>query len=467
MLGFQNNLVEASEEDIIEEEGEETRHVVELVWRERLPLGMNLLTNDESGKLKVVDFPRGSQARLVCERRNYDPDMFEGATIVGVNGTEYDDSEELFEALRDPARPKTVQFQIAETEEIEKLRQFVESSNPKDLDENAQTKKKQVLNIRTVQFISEKEIGIEFEAASDDTCLVVSSFLQHDEGIVFAAEKSNKVKTGDVLCKVNDTVVCGSSREGATNSIKILEEAATKRPLHLSFCDPYLHQIRVTKTKDSIADGEMGGPAELVLEELPRKQGKRRIAVSGFKEVGGRAEASGILIGDHLVFVNGMPVGAACRWLGVSPGPALNEVYAMIRDESAYPMGLTFGRHKQSDSGWDPEAELRDENADTICVTSESQEHIGCLFDQTEGYDIIVRDFFGVAGSFQHAFLSSLGPKPYFPLTMVSLNGQFVPTYASPDMIRSALSRCWKQDGEVEVILCNDELQEMVQGLQI
>ena len=58
------NLAEVRENDIVRSVSQERSKVVELVWRDRLPLGMNLLMNDSSGKLKVVDFPRGSQARV-------------------------------------------------------------------------------------------------------------------------------------------------------------------------------------------------------------------------------------------------------------------------------------------------------------------------------------------------------------------------------------------------------------------
>lgn len=62
---------------------------VELVWRERVPLGLNILTNDESGYLKVIDLPRGTQARQVAQQAQLDPDIFKGSTIVSVNGRRY------------------------------------------------------------------------------------------------------------------------------------------------------------------------------------------------------------------------------------------------------------------------------------------------------------------------------------------------------------------------------------------
>ena len=53
-------MAEVSDDDLVEAMEDESAKEVELVWREHLPLGMNLLMNDDSGLLKVVDFPRGS-----------------------------------------------------------------------------------------------------------------------------------------------------------------------------------------------------------------------------------------------------------------------------------------------------------------------------------------------------------------------------------------------------------------------
>ena len=55
----QEGLEETSQDDIVAAAPVQKSNLVELVWREHIPLGMNLLLNDESGQLKVVDFPRG------------------------------------------------------------------------------------------------------------------------------------------------------------------------------------------------------------------------------------------------------------------------------------------------------------------------------------------------------------------------------------------------------------------------
>lgn len=46
------------------------KDIIELVWREPVPLGMKLLMNDGSGEVKVVEFPRGGQALRVAEAAN-------------------------------------------------------------------------------------------------------------------------------------------------------------------------------------------------------------------------------------------------------------------------------------------------------------------------------------------------------------------------------------------------------------
>lgn len=462
--------MEADEDVVVEEDRADKRNVIELVWRERLPLGMNLLTNDESGLLKVVDFPRGSQARVVCERRNLDPDLFEGATVVAVNGTEHEHSEELFDALREPGRPKTVRFRLAETEEAEKVRRFVDSSRTGlTSGSNSPKRNRSKLQLREVKFTLPGDLGIEFIPSLDCSTLVVHSFMQHEDGIVFAAEKTGRVKVGDFLVKVNDEFVVGRATEGSGGAIKLLEKCATMRPLVLGFCDPYSFQVSITKIDPAPGLDCSGGPEELVLEELPRTRGMRRIAISSFKEVSGMAEMSSILIGDHLVFVNGAPVGAGCRWLGVTPTPALDEIYNMLRDESAYPIGLTFARPRQGPSGWEANFSsdelLRDDQADTICVTAESQERIGCLFDQAPSGDILVRDFYGVAGIIQRSFAASMGPIIPLPVSIESLNGQFVPSYASVDMMRSAIKRSWKHENGMNMTLCNDELKTWAESL--
>lgn len=165
---MQEDLHEAGLEDIIAAKPVEVSDLIELVWRDRIPLGMNLLLNDESGLLKVVDFPRGSQARTVCEKRNLDPAGFQGATIVAVNGIRYTNEDDLFDALRDPNRPKTVQFELADTEDAERIRRFVEESQGDETSKKPKEVVQRKFESRCVEFKDEGDLGIEFANAPDN-----------------------------------------------------------------------------------------------------------------------------------------------------------------------------------------------------------------------------------------------------------------------------------------------------------
>jgi hypothetical protein len=464
---LQSNLVEADETVVMNETSSTDRTFVELVWRDRLPLGMNLLMNDESGLLKVVDFPRGSQARAVCEKRGLDPEIFKGSTVVGVNGAEYDDQDDLFEALKDPGRPKTVRFELADTEDAERIRRFVEGGDNKQDESGAPSEEdERQFRLRDVEFTQPGELGLEFADAPDSAGLVVRRFLGGPGGTVLAAERSGRVRAGDLLVKINGQMVISlggaESGSGSARAIERLQSEGRSRPLTLTFAEPYLFRQTIDiNMVSSLHEGRDGGPQELVLEELVVKEtGAKRVVLKGFEDVSGSAESSGIMIGDHLVFVNGMPVGAGCRWLGVSPPPTLAEIHAMMAHDKAYPMGLTFARpRRQRDaaSRWtNPSRDrmFRDDEAETMCVTFERPSQLGCVFDETRVHDVVVADFRAVPGVFQRA----LGPylRPKFPLSFDSVNGQFVPSYATKDMVRSAIQRSWKSEGHVDVCLCDD-----------
>ena len=447
-LHNQDELVEAGDDVIVMEPTEDT--VVELVWRERLPLGMNLLMNDDSGILKVVDFPRGSQARSVCEKRKFNPDAFKGASVVAVNGTEYLENDELFEALKDPGRPKTVGFRLAESEEAERLRRFLEGDAPP-----VPEQRERQFRLRKVLFNEPGELGVSFGAALDNSCLVVTSFVQID-GVVFAAERSGNVKVGDILTHVNDVPVLGMDGDGCTKAISALESAGATRPLSMTFSEPYLYQAEVpTPESDTGVDGQ-GGPSELVLVET-QNSGKRRITVHGFVNVSGRAESSNIFIGDHLVFINGLPVGAACRWLGVPKAPTMQEVMALLRDPLHYPIGLTFARPvKQAGSRW-RSGEFSDSEAETVCVTADGPERIGCQFGADNVYSVVVTDFLAVPGVYQRAMHSCKDDNGLIHASIESINDQFVPSYATVDLVKNALNRSWKENKTTVIKLCDDE----------
>jgi hypothetical protein len=454
---FQENLAEATDDVIVSEMLSSDHSFVELVWRERLPLGMNLLMNDDSGLLKVVDFPRGSQARVVCERRGFDPEAFKGATIVAVNGSVYEDQEDLFDSLKDAGRPKSIRFKLPDTEDAERLRRFLEGYKQTP----TATIEPRCFRLRKVLFQNEGELGIEFKPSMDNIGLVVKGFVEGQAGIVLAAERSGNVVVGDLLTHINDEPLLRSDGDGLSFAITMLELKAKNRPVQFTFIDPYMSQIHVNKVTEAPGVDCSGGPAELILDET-LEDGKRRVFIQGFNNVSGMAERGGVLIGDHLVFVNGLPVGAGCRWLDAPSAPTLKEVLNMLKNVAFYPIGLTFARRqKQRAPRWKVAItdEFSDSEAETICVTADSQERIGILIDQLDSGDIVVSDFQAVPGVFQRAIARCSNERNFIGHSFEAINNEFVPSYATKDIVLNALNRSWKSNETTQLLLCDDELK--------
>lgn len=443
------------------EPAKDTHKIVELVWRERLPLGMNLLMNDDSGMIKVVDFPRGSQARIVCEKRGFEPAAFEGASIVAVNGSMYADQDDIFDALKEPGRPKTVGFVLAESEEANQLREYL-ADFEEPIPEIKDVPRK--FSFRSVEFTSIGDLGIEFCVSADNASLAVKGFIEGDAGTVLAAERSNQVNVGDILTHINNEPVLQADGDGQARAIQLLESAVTVRPVVLSFIDPYMHSVRIEKPVDHPTVDTNCGPSELLLSEC-LIDGKKRIAIRGFKDVSGAAESTGILIGDHLAFVNGVPVGAGCRWMHIPSAPTMEEAMDMLKQGENYPMGLTFARPKQeTKSRWSVGSprELSDSDAETICVAADSQERLGCRFENSGRSDIIVSDFVAVPGVFQRALTRCKDPNGSINVSVESINGQYVPSYATIDLVKNAVNRGWNTDGTIDLLLCDDELKTWI-----
>jgi len=463
------DLVEAGHDVITSSLAPEDDDLIELVWREQLPLGMNLLLNDESGQLKVVDFPRGSQARAVCSAADMDPVVFDGATVVAVNGTKYDMQEDLFEALRDPARPKAIKFRLANSEDVARIKAFVDSSRPEEgkKEETTETVKRE-FNAEEITFADERELGIEFSQAVDDYGLFVRGFVAGPDGTVLAAEREEKLEVGDLLYKVNDDIVLGPNGTGKERALELLQKHGKERPLRLSFTKPYLFRKSLEKSGEL---ANLGGPEELVLEERKTSVGKR-IILKDFAEVNGTAEVGGIFIGDHLCFVNGAPIGSGCAMIGDPNPPELSDVYQMLRDESIYPAALTFARPKKDENRWASMGQSPTRNklmqldtAETVCITAESYDQIGCVLESTRQMEVIVADLFAVPGPVQKSMRSFQDRNGKVHLSIEAVNGQFVPSYASTDLVRNALNRSWTQNGKVEVQFCDDELKMWVHSL--
>ena len=468
----------ATKNSIVEGSDEADDSLIELVWREHLPLGMNLLLNDESGQLKVVDFPRGSQARTVCEGRNLDPDGFKGSRIVAVNGIRYQNEEDLFESLRDPGRPKTIQFELAESDDAERIRKFVEESgaldNPNKDNKPTVSADVRDISVRNVEFVDDMDLGIEFANSPDNAGLVVRKFLESSDGLVLAAErKKGKINVGDLLTHVNGKLVIGENGSGRSLALKLIEAEGKQRPLSLTFADPYLHSI-VYEHSERLPF-VIGGPIEVLLKE---DKENKRILLDGFKEVDSVSEKTGVLLGDYIVFVNGISVGAGCRWMGEISAPSLQEVDEMLRDKSNYPIGLTFARpQRQAEQARDwtstilgaaPEKAIEMESAETICVSAECYEQLGLDLEIKSYSDVVVKDLRAITGPLQSATQRLRDPQTdtYSHLSIDAINDEFVPSFATPNLVKSAMERSWKSENRVQVTYCDDDKKMFILNLK-
>ena len=475
-------------------DSEDKENTIELVWRERLPLGLNLLLNDESGQVKVVDLPRGSQARKVCEGRGLDPDIFKSATIVAVNGCRFFEPEEVYDALRDPIRPKTVLFELAEAADAARVQEFVADAmgeKERKMKESVGTPMKhnssvdneaaaqRTFKTRTLELTEPGDLGIEFGESTDNFGLTICGFAKKKDGSIYPAEESGKVHVNDLLTHINGKLVLGDNGVGREKAFEILQAEGAARPLSLSFTDPYLiNQVFEMTVTDNTS--RLGGPAELCFEEVRSGEENntiKRIMLTGYKDADGAAESGGIFIGDFLVFVNGKSVGAGSRWLDEGDPPSLEEVYKLLRDPAEYPMGLTFARPtKEGDlnKSWSnmrgaKTHQFEDTEAETVAIATDRLDLLGCVFDVAEGTaaDVIVTDFYAVPGFFQSSLIPLTGPggKHMIRLAVESINGQFVPSYASTDMVANALKRSWNSEKRVEVLFCDDELKAWLHAM--
>lgn len=469
-----DDLEELTESDLIDVEPDPYYNDIELVWREHLPLGLNILMNDESGQLKVVDFPRGSQARKVAEGQKLDPDVFKGSTITSVNGTRYNDESqrELVVALRDPGRPKAVSFALADEKDAERIKALIADMDMPGMvsseGDGPKTEKKvnaTPFALQKLDIVNEGPIGIQFSISPDNMSLRVEGFSKGEDGETLVAEKDENVSVGDMLHSVNGTCVFGDN--GREEALKMFESDASKRPLSLVFSKPYLHPVSLEIDEDD-SDGVHGNnksPAdELCFDEknldVDSGIGGHEIFLKEYIDVPSAVESNGVFLGDHLVFLNGEPVGAALRLMKNDETPvdrtALTNVLTKLKSNATYPAALTFARPNSDKSRWNS-SKFKLETAKTINVAVDSFLDLGCRFEEgaTPG-DITVSAFFAVQGKFQKAMTSPDDhANDYIGMSVESVNGQIVPSFATPNMITNAIRKSWANNGKIEFLFCD------------
>ena len=444
---------------------------VELVWRERLPLGLNILTNDESGYLKVIDLPRGTQARKVAQDKKLDPDLFKGAMIVSVNGKRYgpDNQVDLFAALKDPTRPKSILFKLSSEDDAKRLNKHVERSKS-----NASNDKEESLNVTeggkslftTVHIVNQGDIGIKFVSSPDNFALAVSGFVRDSDGRRLHHEiEMSCISENYLLCRVNGIPLLGEKGEGKRKALSVLEKSGNNRPLSLSFVKPYIHTIVLEREENY--GSIVGGPSELSFSEVKSSSSsENKIILRDFVLTEGVAESNNVFIGDNLVFINGIPVGAGCRLLqGSGPPPTLFEVIDVMKQQS--PLALTFARAQTNQTSTvksyltSSPLSLDIESAQTFSIAVSDFSQLGITFATGyNGTDVVVKNISGVEGPFQTKMKETA--LPLVGCKLEAVDGEVIPNYVTSKLVVNAMSRRWSANNRLELTFCDENHRDNV-----
>jgi hypothetical protein len=295
---------------------------------------------------------------------------------------------------------------LSDTEEAERVRLFC--SNLQGLDSYSNSAKVEETTIdecqlndvvKVVTLTDDGPIGVQFSNSPDDVCLVVEGFTKGDEGFILQAERSQLISIGDLLVSINDTTVLGERGSGRRRALSLFENVGSMRPLKLGFVRPYLQNVVLISSPNNGEENEKSGPKyELVLrEESYDNNEAKKIVIAGFEGVAGAIEKANVFIGDSLIFMNGEPIGAASRQLGV-PSKSLEDVNAALQNACSYPMSLMFARAKECNR-WLSDSSLDIAKATKFNVAVRSKDELGCEFGVGSQYDdIILNSYFAVIG---------------------------------------------------------------------
>ena len=317
------------------------------------------------------------------------------------------------------------------------------------------------VNVRTLQILDYGPIGITFAKSLDESALVIQSI--NNDGTGNKANIGGFVSVGDVLVCINYTVITGGGIGSIEKTYSCLEEFGLVRPLSLGFMPSPLKLLSF-ETKDQHGDPLIGGPQELLLEQKTLENGSSNVVIKGYKTVDGSVESRGVFLGDHLVFINGMPIGSGMQLIPDSPEVSLSQVNSMLSDKNMYPMCLTFARPVSKTRNIDFDVESLDTKNMSVVATCPHQ--LG--FDVGEGTNsnhFIVKKFHPVKGSLQSRIEEQVG-KASIGLSIHSINGEKAPSYMNTIIALNAMKRAWTKNDKFEVILCNEHIKEKIATLK-
>jgi len=348
-------------------------------------------------------------------------------------------------------RPKTVKFKLRTKKKIS-LSPIIQDTDQSETDIIT-------LSMKHIQIQNEGPIGIEFGTSIDNNALTVDALLS--EGLAKASDRENKIQVGDILVAVNGNKVIEGPGPWIQKSYEYLQKDGLCRPLKLDFAKPYL--VKVVMTSDN-SNLNSDGPEELTLGQRKVKSGASRIFVENFRGVDGAAESSGVIIGDNLIVINGMPVGAGIKLRPGCPILDITDVNAMLNDPRSYPMCLHFARQVSSINR-KAEFDVESKDVKIIPVTIANQQQLGCAIQKNgvgSSMKFLVREFYSVSGYVNRMINESI-QEDLKDSTFYSIDGEILPSYASCEMVMNAMKRGWKT-GRLEIVFCKEKIKEHLVG---
>ena len=310
------------------------------------------------------------------------------------------------------------------------------------------------IHTKSIEILEDGSIGVEFCSSVDNCALAVRELLP--EGLAKAADTENQIQVGDILISINGNKIIEGDGPWIQKSYESLHRDGLSRPLRLEFIRPYFFKVII---KNENCDLDNDGPEELLLKERISHNGSKRICLDGFHGVDGSAESSGILIGDNLIFINGIPVGAGIALRPDSRNVSFKEVQEMLADEKSYPLCLHFARQISSTKR-SADSDLQSDDIKTIAVTTMRLNQLGCAISKVglRGNKFVANQFHAVSGNFNRIISDSIPTDSIKGISFHSINGELIPSYASCDMVQNAMKRGWKS-GQLEIIFCDDKVK--------
>ena len=217
-----------------------------------------------------------------------DPDFFRGATICGVNGRKFLDSskpvgdpskgpidstkiQQVLAALKEPGRPKSIEFLISESER-KRIMRVLGHLKDGDNAEDANMVRHAPKEVNYVTITEPGTIGLSFSVDEEEVGLKVSGFKEGKE--------NDNIKVGSILVSVAGEYCFARDGEddNVARSTELFKLRAKTRPLELGFAEPatickvFENELPCTSTLSDLNTEFYGCPSqELILSDARTK----------------------------------------------------------------------------------------------------------------------------------------------------------------------------------------------------